>query len=309
MHPPPLKAGDTIGIMAPSSRTDRATIAAARKKLEALGFKVRVHDQTFTVDRQSAGSAQQKTDALHALWADPEVKAIFAARGGNRAGYMLEQLDFDLIKKNPKILLGFSDVTALLNAIYKHTGLTTYHGPMMHNFAKGMEETQIRQCFNLLAGSETDLPTGGAYVIRPGKAQGRLIGGNLSLFASLVGTPHMPDMNGAILFLEDCDDEISRFDRMLLQLRNAGVFDQISGLVIGNFTNMLDTGPNYFGFNFEEVLREATAGKDFPIIMNAPFGHGKDLATYPVGATAALDAGRKPPTLKLTGKPGGPAAG
>lgn len=301
MIPPSLQTGDTIGVMAPSSKVDRSVVDAARDALEKRGFKVKIHPQTYAVDRQSAGLPQEKLAAFHDLCSDPGVKAIFAARGGNRAGYLLNGLDYGLIKKNPKIILGFSDVTAILNAINGHTGLVTFHGPVLSKFAKGLEDDDLRQCFNLLAGTEAALPMQGARIAGAGVAEGRLVGGNLSLVSSLVGTPYLPDMDRAILFLEDCDDEISRFDRMLLHLRNAGVLDRIAGLVFGQFTNVQDTGPNFFGFTMNDLMDHIVKSYKIPVVCEAPFGHGRALATYPVGALARLDASGKLPTLTLTG--------
>jgi muramoyltetrapeptide carboxypeptidase len=304
LKPPALQKGDKIGIMAPSSKVDAAVVAKAVKFLEKEGYKVYVHPQTYKVKKQSAGTKEEKLKALHDLFADPSIKAIFAARGGNRASYLLDGLDYKLIRKNPKILMGFSDVTAPLQAIYKQTGLVTFHGPVLSNFARGMDEDHLKQCFNLLAGTELSLPMEGARVFQKGSrktAEGPLIGGNLSLISGMAGTPYMPDTEGAIIFLEDCDDEISRFERMLLQLRNAGMLDKAAALVIGQFTNVQDTGPHFFGFTLEEVIADVTKGLKIPVIMNAPFGHGKSLGTYPVGATARLDLSGKNPTLKLTG--------
>jgi muramoyltetrapeptide carboxypeptidase len=300
MLPPSLQPGDTIAIMAPSSKVDRESIEKAQELLESLGYKVRVHPQTFVYDLQSAGTKAQKIAAFHELWADPEVKAIFAAGGGNRSGYMLEGLDYDLIKRNPKIFMGYSDVTALLSAIHAKTGLVTFHGPCMKTFARTLPPKQIRQCFNLLAGTDPALPFGGAKILRGGTAKGPLIGGNLSLFTSLVGTPYMPKLDGAILYLEDCSDELSRFDRMFLQLRNAGVFDRISGLIVGQFIDMRDSGRSRFLRKLPQVIAEVTEGKDFPVILNAPFGHGRKLPVYPFGASAVLKAdGRGKPSLSL----------
>jgi muramoyltetrapeptide carboxypeptidase len=302
MLPPSLQPGDTIAIMAPSSKVDRAAIVKAQKKLEALGFKVRIHPQTFAEDMQSAGTPKQKAAALHKLFADPEVKAIFAARGGNSAGHVLELLDYDLIKRNPKIIMGYSDVTALLSAINAKTGLVTFHGPNFGTFARSdLTAKQIRQCFNLLAGTENDLPFAKARVLRGGNARGKLVGGNLSLLVSLIGTPYMPKMDGAILYVEDCCDEMSRLDRMFTQLRNAGVFDKISGLIVGQFTDVTDSGKTPFQRKLPQVIEEATQGKKFPVVINAPFGHGKDIPAYPFGAKAELNAsGKKKPTLSPT---------
>ncbi len=300
MKPRSLKLGDKIGVMAPSSRCDRAVVEKGADALQKLGYEVYLHPQTFAAHNQSAGTEAQKLKALNDLFRDKDVKAIVAARGGNRAGYLLEKIDYDLVRRNPKIVMGFSDVTALLFALNKKAGLTTFHGPMMGSFGKGLDEDQLRQCFNLLAGADNDLPLENARVVRKGRAEGRLVGGNLSLVSSLVGTPYMPALKGAILFLEDCSDEISRFDRMLLHLKNAGVFDKIAGLVVGDFTDIKDGGSKPFGFTLEDVVRAVTKDRDFPIVMDAPFGHGKRIYTHPVGAKAELTATvRQAPALRL----------
>ncbi len=289
--------------MAPSSRIDREELQAAVKKIEALGYKIYIHPQTYAEYGQSAGTAQEKADALHELYKNPEIKAIVAAGGGNRAGWLLEKLDFDLIRKHPKILMGYSDVTALLSAITKKAGQITFHGPVAVRFGKPFgDEAQLKQCFNLLQGkADADMPLSGANVLAKGEASGHLVGGNLSLICSLMGTPYEPDFTGAILFLEDCGDELSHTDRMFSQLRNAGVFDKISGLVLGGFTAPKDTGRRPFGLSLTDIVNEAIAGKNIPAaITDAPFGHDKDLYTLPLGHWATLRTTGKP-TLRLDG--------
>lgn len=299
VKPRALRKGDTIGIMAPSSRVDKAALAKSVAALEARGYEVYVHPQTFAADGQSAGTARQKASAFHDLVKNPGIRAIFAARGGNRAGYMLEHLDFRLIARNPKIVMGYSDITALLCGINKKTGLVGFHGPMSHMIGQGKPKEQLEQCFNLLSGKKADMPLPRAKTIHAGKASGRLIGGNLSLVCSLMGTPWQPDFDGAILFLEDVGDEISRIDRMLLHLRNAGILHKISGLVLGGFTEMKDSGKRPFGFTLPGIVRGLTFDLDIPVVMNAPFGHGKDLYTLPIGAKATLSVTRNRTSLKL----------
>ena len=295
--PHALRKGDTIGIMAPSSRVDRKKLAAGIAALEKAGFQVYVHPQTWKRHGQSAGTAKQKAKALHDLFANPKIKAIFCARGGNRAGAILPLLDFRLIKKNSKIIIGYSDITALLNAIYKETGLVTFHGPMAQT---RLPHRQMKQCLALLSGEKTDIPMTRAKILRPGKADGRLVGGNLSLICSLMGTRWQPDFKGNILFLEDCDDELSRYDRMLRQLANAGAFEQAAGVIFGSFTGNKDSGTLPFGFTLEDVFRDTLADSKIPAVMNAPFGHGKDLCTLPVGGRVRLTAGSGKITLGLT---------
>lgn len=302
IYPPALQPGDTIGVMAPSSRVDRKVVNRGVGILKAHGYNVYVHPQTFARHEQSAGTVKEKIRALHDLYKNPKIKAIICARGGNRAGWLLEQIDYKMIAKNPKILLGYSDVTALLNAIHKETGQVTFHGPVVHDFGRGrLRKSHAAQCFKLLGGSKQIIPMGRSKTIHTGKAVGPLIGGNLSLICSLMGTPWQPNFKGAILFLEDCDEEISRYDRMLVQLHNAGVFRQIAGLITGGFTNTKDTGFLTFGFGLEDIIHQQTDGLKIPVVMNAPFGHGKNMFTYPLGQRARLTAGREDSMLSLDG--------
>lgn len=300
IKPPPLRPGDLIGVMAPSSRVDDAKIAAGVAALEKRGYQVYVHPQTGRKHGQSAGTAQEKVKALHDLFRKPEVKAIICAGGGNRAPAMMPLLDFRLIKKNPKIVMGYSDITALLHSIYKETGMVTFHGPMMRGIGAGQRaKKQLDQCFALLSGAKTGIPLGRVKLLRPGRAAGPMIGGNLSLITSLLGTPWEPDFNGKILFLEDCDEELSRYDRMLRQLAQAGAFQKAAAVLFGGFTNNKDTGSLPFGFTMEDIIRDALQGSKIPALMNAPFGHGKDLYTFPVGGEARLNAVKGKISLEL----------
>ena len=286
--PPPLLPGDTIGIMAPSSCGDKEPVLQAKALLEKRGFQVFIHTQTWTKLNQSAGTGKQKAAAFHDLIKDKNIKAIFCARGGNRAGTMLEHLNFKLIEKNPKIVLGYSDITALLNAIYTKTGIIGYHGPMARAF-NTLQKKQIDQCFSVLSGKAETLEMPKVKIIKAGKATGTLIGGNLAVLCSLLGTPYQPDFKNGILFLEDIGEEMSHIDRYLWQLRNAGALHQIKALVLGNFSDIKDTGRTKYGFSLEDCVRTVTEGLKIPILMNAPFGHGKELYTLPVGAKASLN--------------------
>ena len=285
--PLPLLPGDTIGIMAPSSRANKDNVAKLQTLLEKRGYKVFIHPQTFLIDHQSAGSGMEKAAAFHDLIRRDDIKAIFFSNGGNRACTMLEHLNFDRIAKNPKIIMGYSDVTALLNAIQVKTGLITYHGPMARSFLS-LPKKQVDQCFDLLSGKAKILEMPKAKILKAGTAKGKLIGGNLSVLCSLLGTPYQPDFKNAILFLEDIGEETSHIDRYLWQLRNSGALHQIKGLVLGSFSDMKDTGQTKYGFTLKDCVEAVTADLKIPVLMNAPFGHGKDLYTLPLGASAAL---------------------
>ncbi len=285
MKPAPLKPGDTIGVMAPSSTVERKDIEKSAALLEKKGFKIFVHPQTYERNNQSAGTHLQKTLALQGLWQRADITAIWAAGGGNRAMHILDSINFEAMKRKPKILIGFSDVTALLNAVTAHTGIPTVHGPVFKNLS-GYK--QLDQLLGLLAGKKTSYPWGKMKILNPGKAKGPLIGGNLSIFQYLPRTLPGEFWKGSLLFLEDCGEELSRIDRMLLHLRRTGVLNDAAGIIMGQFTDMKDTG-RPFGFKLEEIIREHTESFDGPVVMNAPFGHAKDLYAFPIGVEAALD--------------------
>ena len=197
--------------------------------------------------------------------------------------HILDGLDYDLIAAHPKILMGFSDVTALLNTVYDRTGLVTYHGSVLTRLEgyDGFDHTM-----KLLSGQALPYPMAGCRVLRDGEAEGRLLGGNLSLF-------HLLDIDipeGSILFLEDINEELNQIDRMLCHMRRKGMFAKAGGLVCGAFTDMADTGEKPYGFTLEDLIREHTDDYGFPIVMDAPFGHEGRLYTFPVGANATLRA-------------------
>ncbi|MBP7721707.1 MAG: LD-carboxypeptidase [Alphaproteobacteria bacterium] len=295
MIPSPLRPGDTIGVMAPSSYVEKKDIEKSKALLEKKGYKVFIHPQTYERENQSAGTHLQKTLALQGLWQRPDITAIWAAGGGNRAMHLLDSINFEAMKRKPKILIGFSDVTALLNAVTVHTGIPTVHGPVFKNLS-GYK--QLDHLLDLLAGKKISYPWNKIKVLSPGKAEGPLIGGNLSIFQYLPKTLPGEFWKDSLLFLEDCGEELSRVDRMLLHLRRSGILKDVSGIIMGQFTDSKDTG-RPFGFTLEEIIREHTESLGVPVVMNAPFGHGKELYAFPVGVKAALDTQKK--TLKLSG--------
>ncbi|NCC21659.1 MAG: LD-carboxypeptidase [Alphaproteobacteria bacterium] len=290
MRAPPLRPGDTIGIMAPSSYVERDDIAAAQAIAEQAGYRIWVHPQTYARKGQSAGTHEEKLAALHELWADDSIRAVWAAGGGNRSLHLVDRIYYKLVATRPKHLIGFSDVTALLNAITAKTNLVTWHGPVFRMLPT-CEEWPVFQ--RLVAGEAAEMDMSSARVLRTGEARGRLIGGNLAVFQYLVGTPFLPDLGGAILFLEDCNEELSRIDRMFLHLRWSGALQRISGLMLGSFEPVRDTG-RPFGFTLQDIVEEHTRGLDIPIVMNAPFGHAKRLFPLPVGGVACLIAANPP---------------
>lgn len=288
--PPPLLAGDTIGIMAPSSHTSRSMVDQAVRWLNNYSYDVKIHPQTYAALDQSAGTPEEKVNAFYDLWEDDSVKAIMAARGGNRAGLMLPLLDYERLGRHPKILIGYSDTTALLNAIHRKTGIITFHGPALNSFNNNTEEKYLEQAFRLLAGMETRIPMWGMTVKQGGIAEGRLVGGNLSLISSLIGTPWAPDFSDSILFLEDAGDQMSRYDRMLIHLKNAGAFKQTKAVIFGRVTAIADNGKTPFELRIPDLIAEHIEPFGIPVFYNAPFGHGTEQATLPIGARVAISA-------------------
>lgn len=274
----------TIGVMAPSSIVEREDIERATKIMEDRGYNVFVHPQTYEVYGQSAGNILQKSLAFQGLWQRKDIDIIWAAGGGNRGMQLLESVNFKRLKDNPKTLIGFSDVTALLNGIYAHTGITSIHGPVFKNLHKFKEWDALT---GLIEDDSFDMDLSDAAILNEGETEGTLIGGNLSLFQYL---PHiLPGdfYKGGILCLEDCNEELNKIDRMLMALRLSGVLKNINGLVLGQFTGLTDTG-RPFGFTLEEIIREHTQDLDIPIIINAPFGHGESLHPMPIGQHVKL---------------------
>lgn len=284
-----LNQGDVIGVMAPSSYVESSDIEASQKTLEALGYNVRVHDQTFARDGQLAGTDAEKLEAFHALYEDERVTAIWAAGGGNGALSLINHLDYNLIKANPKPLIGFSDTTALINAISVRTDVVNFHGPVFKNLYK---TDDLEQRLEILTGRNDTLSLEGAETIHEGEASGRLLGGNLSIVQYLPALLGGDAFDGAILFIEDCGEELSRLDRTLIYLKTLGIAEKLSGIIFGEFTNLQDTGRPY-GFNLLQLIRKFSAELDIPVLANAPFGHEKNLPFFPVGKTVEFCAKAK----------------
>jgi muramoyltetrapeptide carboxypeptidase len=281
IYPPALKKGDVIGVIAPSSVYDVNALQPAVRFLEDSGFKVVFHPQTSKQHGQFAGTADEKVQALHDYFTDPNIDAIFCTCGGNGALHLLDKIDYNLIKKNPKILIGFSDITILLNAIHAKTGLVTFHGSTLTRLDKINPEWP-KQMLYVLTGKSSNLDIDAPNI----SVEGTLIGGNLSVMQALIGTPYTPNMENALLLLEDTNDHLSRYDRMIAHMARAGWLKNLSGVLLGDFLNSQDNKDRPFGFNIEEIIK-AHAPKT-PIIRDIPAGHGERLCTLPIGANITL---------------------
>ncbi len=292
--PPKFTDDKTIAVLAPSSITTNDRIKKTETYFKNNKLKSFIHSQTYFEYNQSAGTNAQKRKAFDDVFSRHDIGMIIAAGGGNRALHLLDTLDFKMHVGAPKIFMGYSDCTALLNA-FAAFGMVTFHGPMPSRIEHPNFNEEFSYALDIVRGNERTYPLEQSSIFQKGKAHGTLLGGNLSVFLKLIGTKYEPDLNGAILCLEDVNDELSWFDRDLWHLRQMGILNKISGLILGSFSKG-DSGRPY-GFTFEDIIQEHTNDLDIPIITNAPFGHADKLYAFPVGVTGYLDASGTIPKL------------
>ena len=284
IRPPRLEPGDTVGIVAPASPFDADLFDEGIKTLESMGYRTYVPDDLFERNGYLAGSDGHRIDIFHRLWADSKIRAIVCARGGYGSMRLLPFLDFSLIQKNPKIIFGLSDISALLSVIYSRTGLVTFHGPMVTTLANAPIETREAMIAAISPDQPHKLEIENGAAIHSGSASGRVCGGNLNTLNHLMGTPFAPDFRGHILFLEDRGEKPYRIDRMLTQMKQADCFQNLAGLILGDF---IDCGSPQ---EIMKIFTEAFADASIPIVAGCEAGHGKQNLTIPLGLEATLDA-------------------
>ena len=282
--PPPLRPGDVIGVVSPAAAVDESALRTWVELIEQAGFRVRLGTSVLGRHGYLAGPDQERADDLHAMLRDPEVKAVIASRGGYGSGRLLPLLEPAELCDHPKIVLGHSDVTFLLNDLVRRAGVVTFHGPMVANFARRPETAAAVLAF--LGGDRSAWHQPGREIVQPGMAEGRLVGGNLSVLVATLGTPYVPDTRDAILFLEDVNEKPYRVDRMLTQLRQAGVFDAVSGVVFGEMVDC--TAGDDERVTVRDVIAEAFARAPYPVAFGLASGHGDGLVTLPLGVRVRL---------------------
>jgi muramoyltetrapeptide carboxypeptidase len=303
IKPRRLEAGDTVGIVAPASAPpDPEVIERAGTVLEGLGFRPKFASNVRKRWGFLAGNDKQRARDIMEMFADRNVKAIFCVRGGYGSARLLGLLDYQLIRRNPKIFVGYSDITSLHCAFLRRSNLASFHGPMLNSdFVKEdlpefTLQSFLRTVMEARPAGDISQGAGGqrAKIVRSGKASGRLIGGNLSLLCTTVGTPFQPSFKHRILFLEDLDEPPYRLDRMLTHLANAGLLQQVAGVAVGINKNCEDpkAGAREFRQSAQDVLRERLLPLKVPVVTGLPFGHVPVNATIPVGLNAMLDAAR-----------------
>ena len=302
VKPPRLRPGDTVGLIEPASATFlRQDLEIVTDVLGALGFKVKRGAHLLDRYGYLAGRDVDRAADVNALFADREVKGILAVRGGWGSARLLPHLDFEAIRRNPKPLMGYSDLTALLNAVHARTGLVTFHAPVgvstwtpfsVEHLRRVLFEGEAFTMSNPVEVKDTLVQVEHrVQTITPGLARGRLVGGNLTVLSALVGTPYLPDFAGTILFLEDVREQIYRIDRMLTQLALAGILRQVRGVVFGKCTRC-DPGEGYGSLTLEEVFDDHLKPLRVPAWHGAMIGHIDEQFTLPIGVEAEIDAGK-----------------
>lgn len=288
-RPRALKPGDTIGVVSPASAIDREYLERGAAALERLGFRVKLSRHALDRAGIMAGSDAVRARELAAFFADPGVDAIFAARGGYGCGRLLPLLDFAAIARTPKVFLGFSDATFILNALVARASMVCFHGPMVAmDFARGLSAASLDHLRRLLAGELESFTLPARAALRPGVAEGEVVGGCLSMVAATIGTPYAPPLDGAILFLEDTGEKAYRIDRMLVHLGQAGMLGRIAGLVFGALRP--PDGSEAEHRMIQECVAEQAARLDCPVLAGLEAGHGGANFTLPFGVRARIDA-------------------
>jgi muramoyltetrapeptide carboxypeptidase len=288
-YPQALQPGDCIGLIAPASPVKREALVEGAAALEALGFRVYYTPRIFDAERYLAGSDTARAEELHAMFANPEIKAIFCGRGGYGSQRLIPHLDPDLIRANPKLFLGYSDVTSLLIYFYQRCGLVTLHGPAVAgDLTCALAPEVAAQLMGLVTGHAADmqLPPGDLTVVRPGEAAGRLIGGCLSLFVCAIGTPFQPETRDTILFLEDRGERYYAIDRMLTYLKLAGVLQGVRGVVFGKIEPVAADRDRPYGV--VEVIADVLGDLEVPVLYGLQAGHCPQSLTLPFGTQAAI---------------------
>lgn len=290
ISPPFLQPGDTVGVVAPASWFPYEEVLEGLRILrDEWHLNVIEGDSLRAVDGPFAGSDTLRRNDLQRLFDDPSVKAVFAARGGYGCYRIVDQLDLDQVRQNPKWLVGFSDVTVLLSLFYKH-GLQSLHGLMPRQFGDSERaeslETLRRWLFGELPGSYS---VTGHSLNRIGRAEGPLVGGNLTILVNSLDTPTDIDLTDTILFIEDIDETLFSLDRMMTQLRRAGRLEKLAGLVVGQFTDMRVSSSLPFGKDAYQIIADAVSSYNYPVLFDFPAGHVDVNLALPIGRLLRLD--------------------
>ena len=281
-RPTPLSPGNSLGVCAPSARFDTEKLNLGIQVLKNLGFKVKVPEEIFEKKRYLAGDDMVRANVINRLFSDPAIDGIICARGGFGSIRILDHLNWNIIKQNPKPFIGFSDNTAILSAIIDETGNPVIHGPNVVSFSDAQKQT-IDSFYKILTGrfDKIDMPDG--RIVKAGMCTGVLKGGNLATISHLLGTKFQPDFKDCVLFFEDIGEPAYKIDRMLTQMKMAGLFEGIQGVITGSFENC---DHNEY---LEEILVEIYEEYNIPVLSGLDSGHGKINLSLCMGTHIQMD--------------------
>lgn len=290
LRPNVLRPGDAVALVSPAGPVAAAKVESAAEVLKGWGLKPRVYPHALDTHSFYAGTDEHRLADFNAALADPEIRAIFCTRGGYGAQRIVQHLDIAAVRRDPKLVVGFSDITAIHSALWAHAGLSTIHGPVASQlerggaFVSGLRYATMSTDPVLVTANPAE-PT---FDVRTrGSAQGVLLGGNLSIICSSVGTPYMPDLSGAILLIEDVSEAAYRVDRLLTQLLNSGALDHLAGVAVGQFSEPKgSTGT----ITHSSVLMERLGDLGIPMLGGLSVGHASINYAVPLGMQATLDA-------------------
>ena len=301
IKPKRLKKGDTIGLIAPASPVSEKGYSRAMKNLTDLGFKYKTGSALMHKYGYLAGDDKSRIDDIHTMFADPEVDAIWCIRGGYGTTRILDELDYSLIKENPKVFIGYSDITALHQAIFVNTGLISFHGPLagseLTDYSRRSFESILKNNETIIKPYKYDSRKDPEHykpeVIIPGQMQGILTGGNLSLIASLAGTIYQLDTMDKIVIMEDVDEKPYKIDRMLTQIINSSGLNGAKGILLGIFDKCHPKPEDKNSLTLMETIRDRLGNLDIPVYYGFSFGHIKNNCTIPFGIMAKFDTDRQ----------------
>ncbi|MEM7502593.1 MAG: LD-carboxypeptidase [Pseudomonadota bacterium] len=297
IKPPRVRPGDRVGLVSPATAAfETAPIEIMQEELESLGLSVTLGDNFYARHGYFAGEDQARADDINAFFADPDIHMIFA-RGGWGSARVLPLLDFDIIARNPKVLLGYSDATALISGVHSQTGLVTFHGPSpLDRFSAERFQEVVMEGRRAVMSNPREVPDDKLVqtehrlqTLHGGKATGPIFGGNLTVLTAILGSRYVPNFEGAILFLEDVNEAVYRVDRMLTQLSLAGILDDIAGFVFGRCTEC-DSGTSFGSLTLEQVLEEHIGRRGIPAFSGSMIGHIDQQFTIPLGIEVEIDA-------------------
>jgi muramoyltetrapeptide carboxypeptidase len=294
IRPENLQSGDLLGVVAPAGPVDPEALGKGLKVLKRMGFQLLVGKHVLSRDRFLGGTDDERADDLVSMFENPKVKGIICARGGYGVNRILHWFTPKLVRQNPKVVIGASDITLLLLHLYQRCGLVGFHGPMVAaNFGCHSMKASRKQFVDLLAGKPDGkkLSFAKAKVLRPGKAKGIMTGGCLTLLCRSLKTPYEVDTRNKILFMEDVNEAPYRIDGMLWQLQRAGKFKDVRGIILGEMVGCQPRSKEEG--TLQDIYSDVFSELNIPILSGLPIGHGKEMWTLPVGLPAAFDAGAK----------------